>query len=236
MSITENNDTITFSSTNTNTEYAFDCVTTTTANAAKLRLNPTGSGANHDVEIVGADSITITRNDNHKLTIGGGGGGGGTPGGSDTEIQFNDDGSFGGSSKLKWDNDSKKLIFGNDTDCFMQHVSKRLIIANDKADEDDPTTYDIQLLAPIIYVNGDILPWPGAPNDDARSLGGTNNRWENVYVNDLQLSNESKKDKGGNDVDGTWGDYTIQEGEENLYLINNRNGKKYKFNLTEVKD
>ena len=28
--------------------------------------------------------------------------------------------------------------------------------------------------------------------------------------------------------------YTIQEGESDLFLINNRNGKKYKFNLTEV--
>ena len=27
---------------------------------------------------------------------------------------------------------------------------------------------------------------------------------------------------------------TIQEGESDLFLINKRNGKKYKFNLTEV--
>lgn len=33
----------------------------------------------------------------------GSGGGGGTPGGSDTEIQFNDNGSFGGSSNLTFD-------------------------------------------------------------------------------------------------------------------------------------
>ena len=33
----------------------------------------------------------------------------------------------------------------------------------------------------------------------------------NIFTADLQLSNESKKDTGGNDVDGTWGDYTIQE-------------------------
>ena len=38
----------------------------------------------------------------------------------------------------------------------------------------------------------------------------------------------------GNSVDNTWGNYTIQEGENDLFLINNRNGKKYKFNLTEV--
>ena len=39
---------------------------------------------------------------------------------------------------------------------------------------------------------------------------------------------------GKNEVDGTWGNYTIQEGESDLFLINKRNGKKYKFNLTEV--
>ena len=70
--------------------------------------------------------------------------------------------------------------------------------------------------------------------NDTHDLGSTGVRWRNVYVNDLQLSNESKKDGGGNDVDGTWGDYTIQEGESDLFLINNRSGKKYKFNLTEV--
>ncbi len=38
----------------------------------------------------------------------------------------------------------------------------------------------------------------------------------------------------GNSVDNTWGDWTIQEGENDLFILNNRNGKKYKFNLTEV--
>ena len=61
-------------------------------------------------------------------------------------------------------------------------------------------------------------------------LGTSSNRWRNVYTNDLNLSNEG----GANDVDGTWGSYTIQEGAEDLFLVNKRNGKKYKFNLTEV--
>ena len=37
-----------------------------------------------------------------------------------------------------------------------------------------------------------------------------------------------------NEVDSTWGKWTIQEGEENLYVINRRTGKKYKFLLEEV--
>lgn len=70
------------------------------------------------------------------------------------------------------------------------------------------------------------------PDGDAsRNLGSPTMRWANIYSADLQLSNEGS----ANDVDGTWGAYTIQEGEENLYLINRRSGKKFKFVLEEVK-
>ena len=62
------------------------------------------------------------------------------------------------------------------------------------------------------------------------SLGTDALRWSDIFTNDLNLSNEG----GKNDIDGTWGSYKIQEGEEHLYLINRRNGKKYKFNLTEI--
>ena len=64
----------------------------------------------------------------------------------------------------------------------------------------------------------------------SQNLGSSSARWQNLYVNDLKLSNKGQT----NDVDGTWGDYTIQEGENDLYLLNRRNGKAYKFNLTEV--
>ena len=69
---------------------------------------------------------------------------------------------------------------------------------------------------------------PSANN--THDLGSSTLRWANLFVNDFNLSNEGSK----NDVDMTWGSYTIQEGAEDLFLINNRNGKKYKFNLTEV--
>jgi len=39
---------------------------------------------------------------------------------------------------------------------------------------------------------------------------------------------------GKNDVDGTWGHWTMQEGESDMFLLNQRTGKKYKINLTEV--
>jgi hypothetical protein len=65
-------------------------------------------------------------------------------------------------------------------------------------------------------------------------LGTSSLRWRNLYINDLQLSNESRKDTGGNDVDGTWGDWTLQEGESDVFMINNRSGKKFKIRMEEV--
>ncbi len=77
-----------------------------------------------------------------------------------------------------------------------------------------------------VEIKGGLYP----ETNNLRDLGSTSKRWRNIYTNDLNLSNEG----GSNDVDGTWGSYTIQEGAEDLFLVNKRNGKKYKFNLTEV--
>lgn len=63
-------------------------------------------------------------------------------------------------------------------------------------------------------------------------LGSNANRFANIYTNDLNLCNEGR----GNDVDGTSGNWTIQEGAENLYVINNLTGKKYKMALTPVEE
>tara|TARA_B100000214_G_scaffold337143_1_gene281534 strand:+ start:11565 stop:13001 length:1437 start_codon:yes stop_codon:yes gene_type:complete len=67
-------------------------------------------------------------------------------------------------------------------------------------------------------------------SNNAYDLGTSSYRYRNIYTNDLNLSNEGSS----NDVDGSWGDWTIQEGESDLFLKNNRSGKKFKFNLTEV--
>ena len=63
-------------------------------------------------------------------------------------------------------------------------------------------------------------------------LGSQANPWRDLYIGDLKLSNETREE--GNDVDGTKGNWTIQEGESDLYIINNKNGKKYKFALEEI--
>ena len=79
----------------------------------------------------------------------------------------------------------------------------------------------------ISTFGGNLLP----EANGTRDLGATGTRWANLYTSDIDLSNEAK---GGNEVDGTWGAYTIQEGENDLFLINRRTGKKFKFVLEEV--
>ncbi len=76
--------------------------------------------------------------------------------------------------------------------------------------------------------SGHLLP----SADDTYDLGSSSKQWRNVYTGDLHLSNMTKET--GNAVDGTKGDWTIQEGADDLFLINNNSGKKYKFNLTEI--
>jgi hypothetical protein len=60
---------------------------------------------------------------------------------------------------------------------------------------------------------------PGATN--TYDLGTASLRWRNIFTQDLQLNNGI-------------GDYTIVEGEDDLFLYNNKKGKVYKFALIEV--
>jgi hypothetical protein len=66
-------------------------------------------------------------------------------------------------------------------------------------------------------VQGNLTP----SSTNGFDLGTTSLRWRNIYTQDLHLSNGI-------------GDYTIIEGEEDLFLVNNKNGKSYKFALVEV--
>ena len=75
--------------------------------------------------------------------------------------------------------------------------------------------------------DGDVLPG----SDNAQDLGSSSLRWANVYTGDMHLNNMNT---GGNEVDGSEGHWTMQEGADDLFLINRNTGKKYKFNLTEV--
>jgi hypothetical protein len=79
-----------------------------------------------------------------------------------------------------------------------------------------------------LTVTGNVVPG----TTDTYDLGASGNVWRNLYTGDLHLSNEAKSE--GNAVDGTKGNWTIQEGAEHLYILNNKSGKKYRFKLEEM--
>ena len=64
---------------------------------------------------------------------------------------------------------------------------------------------------------GNVIP----DGNGTRDLGSSAARWSTVYTSDLSLNNGI-------------GDWTIVEGEDDLFLYNNKKGKVYKFALTEV--
>lgn len=63
-------------------------------------------------EIAGPTTLWVYVNGNWQgVTLTAGGGGSGSPGGADTNVQYNDSGSFGGSGDFKWNNTTKVLSF-----------------------------------------------------------------------------------------------------------------------------
>jgi hypothetical protein len=62
-------------------------------------------------------------------------------------------------------------------------------------------------------------------------LGSSSKRWANLYINDMHFANSPENP---NQVDGTWGDWTLQEAEDTVYMLNNRNGKKFKMVMQEI--
>jgi hypothetical protein len=137
--------------------------------------------------------------------------------GNDIDFADNDKARFGASADLE--------IYHNGTDNYLVNNAGHFRILNAASSKaivfSTSNTNRFQ-----ISDGGHLIP----SANNSYDLGDTNYRWRNVYTNDLNLSNEGSS----NDVDGTWGSYTIQEGAEDLFLVNKRNGKKYKFNLTEV--
>ena len=79
-----------------------------------------------------------------------------------------------------------------------------------------------------ITATGNIVP--GA--NDTYDLGASGNVWRNLYTGDLHLSNQAKNE--GNIVDGTKGNWTLQEGKDDIFMINNISGEKFKINLSKI--
>ena len=85
-----------------------------------------------------------------------------------------------------------------------------------------------EITSGAITASGNILPG----SNDTFDLGASGNVWRNVFTGDLHLSNESKDQ--GNMVDGTKGNWTIQEGKQDIFIINNISGEKFKIKLDKI--
>ena len=79
-----------------------------------------------------------------------------------------------------------------------------------------------------ITATGHVLP--GAT--DTYDLGSVSAVWRNIYTGDLHLSNKFKEK--GNIVDGTKGNWTLQEGQDDIFMINNISGEKFKIKLDKI--
>ena len=79
-----------------------------------------------DVDTTGAANGKILKHNGTSWVVGtdndsGGGGGSTSPGGADTQLQFNSTGSFAGDASLKWDNTNNRLSIGEDaTDSYLE--------------------------------------------------------------------------------------------------------------------
>jgi hypothetical protein len=65
--------------------------------------------------LVAGDNVTVTSASNGQVTIAASGGGGGTPGGSDTQVQYNNGGSFGGVADLTFNDSTGDVTVGTST-------------------------------------------------------------------------------------------------------------------------
>jgi hypothetical protein len=74
-------------------------------------------------------------------------------------------------------------------------------------------------MSDTLVVDGNILP----QSDNARNLGSPSARFANVYTGDLHLKNDR-------------GDWTMVEEEESLTLRNNKTGKVFALEMTEISD
>ena len=115
-------------------------------------------------------------------------------------------------------------LYHNGTDSYISNGTSKLRIGNSHNDgikffTNNSTRWNIE-------GSGHIIP----DANNTYDIGSSSYRIRNLYVDDMHFSNEGSS----NSVDGTWGDWTLQEGKDTIFMLNNRTNKKYKMNLTEV--
>ena len=68
-------------------------------------------------------------------------------------------------------------------------------------------------------------------NDYANAIGGKANRYSDAFLGNLHLNNLGS---GGNQGDGSEGDWSIEAGADGVYFVNNITGKIYSVGLREL--
>ena len=110
--------------------------------------------------------------------------------------------------------------------CTASGLSPEVYLTQRDGNNSQRSTIAINTLGDITII-GSLTP----NADNGQNLGSSSKRWANVYTADAHFNNIGT---GGNEVDGSEGHWTMQEGESDFFLINRRSGKKYKFMLQEV--
>ena len=119
----------------------------------------------------------------------------------------------------------KKILYSDGTN-ILEGVTSTGDITTGNITSGNITSGDITSGA--ITGSGHIIP--GA--NDTYDLGTSVAVWRNIYTGDLHLSNQLKSQ--GNIVDGSKGNWTLQEGKNDIFIINNISGEKFKIKLDKV--
>ena len=168
----------------------------------------------------------------------------------DGDVQWNgSDGSWGAfwdkSANIVSFKDGKKIGLGTSNDLQIYHDGTDSIIKaagsatpiKIQGHSSNASTVHISARADketIKCLNNSNAPYVELYYDGSKKLETTSSGITvtgSVTTNDINMSNLNALP---NEVDGTKGSWTMQEGADDLFLINRSNGKKYKFNLTEV--
>jgi hypothetical protein len=173
-------------------------------NATTKRWEASSAGAGTGVveTIVAGTGISVDNTDPANPIVSASGGAG-TPGGSDTQIQFNDGGAFGGDADFTWDKTTKLLTIGGDENINFETVTNTnwdgeptLVVGDNSVDESsllvgkytDATTFGGALITGIrdsaSSVTVEITPSPedGSFNGQIMIQAGNGNSY--FQVND----------------------------------------------------
>jgi hypothetical protein len=118
---------------NNGSDQVFESVTDFVYDTGNTRLGISTSSPQYTLDVSGTGTFhTIRFADGTQMSTTGGGGGGGStsPGGSNTQVQFNDSGSFGGDSNFTWDKSSDKLTIS------VNHINDALLLTSTEGSSD----------------------------------------------------------------------------------------------------